>query len=83
MGGCGSMGMSAQNSNISTLFHTIIYALGNLASQLVIFLTSGPVLGFLAALLMLLLAIALIKFILLGGIRTRAIHAPSDRDIPS
>jgi hypothetical protein len=81
MGGCGRMGMAAQHSDLSNLFHTVMYALGNLASQMLAILTSGPVLAFLLALLMLLLVVALIKFILFGEARTRTIHPPSQRDI--
>ncbi len=82
MGGCGSMGMSsAQNIPFSDLFQTILYNLGYLASQVLLFLTSGPVLGFLAALLMLLLVIALLKFIIFGRSKTRTVYVNSKPDI--
>ena len=70
MGGMGGMGAGmgagfSQGQSLSEIFASTLSFLGQLASQLLIILTSGPVLGLLTA-LVLLLAIAVLLRLLLG-----------------
>ncbi len=72
MGGCAGMGMvSAQNSSLSHAIETMLSSAARIAPHFIVFITSGPVLGFLIALILLLTVVALTKFIFFG--RTRRI----------
>ena len=62
-GGMGPM-WSGQNQSLSQLFVSALSFLGQLASQLLIILTSGPVLGLLTAFDLLLLIAVLLRVLL-------------------
>ena len=60
MGGMGGMWLG-QNQSLSEMFASALSFLGQLASQFLIILTSGPVLGLLTALVLLLAIAALLR----------------------
>lgn len=74
MGGVGGMG---GGSTLGSLLAQFVSFLGRIASQVFVLLTSGPVLGFLAALVLILAAVALLKVILTR--RPRTVHVRSER----
>lgn len=76
MGGAGMMGGS---SSLGSLLAQFVSFLGRIASQVFVLLTSGPVLGFLAALVLILAAVALLKVILTR--RPRTVHVRSERRV--
>lgn len=66
MGGMmGGMGGSSAGASLGSLFAQFMSFLGQIISQLFVLLTSGPVLGFLSALVLILAVIALVQFILM------------------
>lgn len=69
--GCGTGGW-AGSGDLGHILGEVVAFLGHLASQILVLLTSGPALGLLAALVLLLAAIALLKVIF-------ARRAPADR----
>jgi hypothetical protein len=75
MMGCGVGGWHG-SAGLGHILGDVIAFLGRLASQVLVVLTSGPFLGFLAALVLLLAAIALLKFIF-------ARRAPAARQVSS
>lgn len=79
--GCGS-GNPAGSSNLGHIASEILTLLGSLAAQIAALLASGPVLGFLTGLVLLLAVVALLKFILTRGRRAPRRTAASDRDAP-
>lgn len=79
--GCG-FGNSGSASNLGHLASEILAFLGSLAAQIAALMASGPVLGFLTSLVLLLLVVALAKFILTRGRRSPRRAAVSDRDAP-
>jgi hypothetical protein len=62
MMGCGDWGWHG-SVGLGRILGDVVAFLGRLASHVLVVLTSGPFLGFLAALVLLLVAIALLKFI--------------------
>ena len=74
--GCGYGGWHGQ-MGLGHILGEVVAFLGQLASHILVLLTSGPFLGLLAALVLLLAAIALLKFIFMR--RARAPRpAPSE-----
>ena len=66
--GCGSGGWQG-SEGLGHILGEVVAFLGHLAAQVLVILTSGPALGFLTALVLILAAVALLKFILVR--RTR------------
>lgn len=79
--GCGS-GSLGGSSNLGHIASEILAFLGSLAAQIAALLASGPVLGFLTALVLLLAVVALAKFILTRSRRSPSRAALPDRDLP-
>lgn len=84
MGGMGSMGGmmggvggSSGGTSLGSLFAQFMSFLGQIISQLLVLLTSGPLLGFLSALVLILAVVALVKFILTR--RPRVVQFRSER----
>ena len=78
MGGMmGGMGGSSGGASLGSLFAQFMSFLGQIISQLFVLLTSGPVLGFLSGLVLILAVIALAKFILTR--RPRVVRFRSER----
>ena len=61
--GCGSGGWQG-SGGLGHIVGEVVAFLGHLAAQALVILTSGPALGFLTALVLILAAIALLKVIL-------------------
>lgn len=78
--GCGS-GISTGSSNLGHIASEILVLLGNLAAQVAALMASGPVLGFLTALVLLLAVVALAKFILTRSRRSPRPAALPDRNM--
>lgn len=74
MGGSGGMG---GGSSLGSLFAKFVSLLGQITAQLFALLTSGPVLGFLAGLVLILAVVALLKVILTR--RPRVVQFRSER----
>lgn len=79
--GCGS-GSLGGSSNLGHIASEILAFLGNLAAQIAALLASGPVLGFLTGLVLLLAVVALAKFILTRSRRRPRPAALPERDVP-
>ncbi|WP_426037230.1 hypothetical protein [Cypionkella sp. TWP1-2-1b2] len=75
MMGCGDWGWHGP-VGLGHILGDMAVFLGRLASNVLVVLTSGPLLGFLAALVLLLAAIALLKFIFVR-------RAPEARQVTS
>ena len=70
MGNCAGMGMyGPQNMSLAQVVYSMLSYTAWIGSQLLVFLTSGPVLGFLLALILLLIVVALMKFIFFRDLR--------------
>lgn len=78
--GCGSGSMGG-SSNLGHIASEILALLGRLAAQVAALMASGPVLGFLTALVLLLAVVALAKFIFTRSRRSLRPAAPPDRTI--
>lgn len=74
MGGSGGMGGGA---SLGSLFAQFVSFLGQIVSQIFVLLTSGPVLGFLIGLVLILAIVALLKVILTR--RPRVVQFRSER----
>jgi len=79
--GCGGASMGS-SSDLGHIASEILAFLGSLAAQIAALMASGPVLGFLTALVLLLAVVALAKFILTRGRRGPRRAALPDRDAP-
>lgn len=79
--GCG-YGSQGGSSNLGHIASEILAFLGSLAAEIAVLMASGPVLGFLTALVLLLAVVALAKFILTRGRRGPRRTAQPDRDAP-
>ena len=66
--GCGPGGWQG-SGGLGHILGEVVAFLGHLAAQVLVILSSGPALGFLTALVLILAAVALLKFILVR--RTR------------
>ena len=73
----GMMGGSGGGSTLGGLFAQFVSFLGQITAQLFALLTSGPVLGFLAGLVLILAVVALLKVILTR--RPRVVQFRSER----
>lgn len=81
MMGCGS-GSLGGSSDLGHIASEILAFLGSLAAQIATLMASGPVLGFLTALALVLVVIALAKFILTRSRRGERRAALPDRGAP-
>ena len=79
--GCDS-GNLGGSSNLGHIASEILAFLGSLAAQIAALMASGPVLGFLTSLALLLAVVALAKFILTRSRRGPRRTALPDRDAP-
>ena len=79
--GCG-FGNLGSASTFGHVASEVLALLGGLAAQIAAVLASGPVLGFLTALVLLLAVVALAKFILTGSRRNMRRASVQDRDAP-
>ena len=80
--GCGGSGNMGGSSNLGHIASEVLAFLGSLAAQVAALMASGPVLGFLTSLVLLLAIVALAKFILTRGRRGPRRAALPDRDAP-
>ena len=74
--GCGAGGWQG-SGGLGHILGEVVAFLGHLAAQVLVILTSGPALGFLTALVLILAAVALLKFILVR--RTRQDRSAKSR----
>lgn len=79
--GCGS-DSAAGSSDLGHIASEILVLLGSIAAQVAALLASGPVLGFLTALVLLLAVVALAKFILTSTRRSSRRAAVPDGRAP-
>lgn len=79
--GCGSDSIGGA-SNLGHIASEVLAFLGSLAARIAALMSSGPVLGFLTSLVLLLAVVALAKFILTRGRRGSRPSALPDRDAP-
>ena len=79
--GCG-FGNLGSASTFGHLASEVLALLGGKAAQIAALLASGPVLGFLTVLVLLLAVVALAKSILTGGLRSTRRASVQDRDAP-
>ena len=79
--GCG-FGNLGSASTFGHVASEVLALLGGLAAQIASLLASGPVLGFLTVLVLLLAVVALAKSILTGGRRSTRRASVQDRDAP-
>ncbi|MBC7478585.1 MAG: hypothetical protein H7317_10885 [Pseudorhodobacter sp.] len=79
--GCG-FGNLGNASTFGHVISEVLALLGRLAAQIVAVLASGPVLGFMTALVLVLAVVALAKFILTGGRRITRRASVHDRGAP-
>lgn len=80
--GCGGSGNLGGSSNVGHISSEVLSFLGSLAAQIAALMASGPVLGFLTSLVLLLAVVAFAKFILTRGRRGPRRAALPDRDVP-
>lgn len=80
--GCGGSGNLGGSSNLGHISSEVLAFLGSLAAQIAVLMASGPVLGFLTSLVLLLAVVALAKFILTRGLRGTRREPLQDRNAP-